>query len=260
MPAAADAPTLLTARLSLPLNVPEKLRAYYEDRGEHDRDRSWEYCYKYFHYANPEAIRADRDHAALQLGFYLASFGMYRGSAFLLQYPYTVHLGVVDCLLESNFSKLWPEEFEFGAGEKDEDLVPLILKACGDVRTAYRPFADAKHKRVTNTLVTKVVLGTMGCFRALDDYFKAGYKKHFGFNVPEKLDAAFIEGILRFCRNNLQDFQAEQARIEEMYRMRCPLMKLVDAYFVKIGEEIEEAKPKKPKKTKKKQQSELLAG
>jgi hypothetical protein len=86
----------------------------------------------------------------------LASFGMYRGSAFLLQYPYTVHLGVVDCLLESNFSKLWPEEFEFGAGEKDEDLVPLILKACEDVRTAYRRFADAKHKRVTDTLRKRV--------------------------------------------------------------------------------------------------------
>jgi hypothetical protein len=244
MPAATDAPTLLTTELSLPLNIPEKLRAYYTDRGEHDRDLSWEFCYKYFHPAKPEAITANRDHAALQLGFYLASWGMYRNS-FLLDYSYTVHLGVVDCLLESNFSKLWADEF--GASDKDADLVPLILAACEDVRAAYRPFAKEKGKTVTNALVTKVVLGTMGCFPALDTYFNAGWK-HRGFSVPGRLNSAFIQNMLRFCRNNLQDFQAEQARIEQMYQMPCPLMKLVDAYFHQIGWELEAAKPKAEKK------------
>ena len=246
MPAVADTPTLQTTRLSLPLNITEKLRAYYENRGEHDRDRSWEVCYRYFHPANPEAITVNRDHAALQLGFYLASWGMYRNS-FLLQYAYTVHLGVVDCLLESKFSKLWTEEF--GASDKE------ILEACEDVRTAYRPFAKAKGKSVTDKLVTKVILGTMGCFPALDDYFVAGYRS-LGFSVPDALNSAFIEGVLRFCRNNVQDFQAEQARIEQKYQMHCPLMKLVDAYFHQIGLELEAAKPKKTKK----QQSELVAG
>ena len=255
MQAAADAPTLLVPRLSPPFDIPEKLRAYYEDRGEHDRDRSWEYCYRYFHHANAEAIKADRDHAALQLGFYLASFGMYRGSAFLLQYPYTVHLGVVDCLLEPNFSKLWPEEFEFGASEKDEDLVPLILKACEDVRAVYLPFAKAKGKSVTDTLVTKVVLGTIGCFPALDTYFNAGCK-HRGINVPGRLNSAFIRNMLCFCRDNVQEFRNEQARIEGRYQMRCPLMKLVDAYFVRIGEELS---PREPKKTRKRR-SDLRAG
>jgi hypothetical protein len=39
---------------------------------------------------SPKGISGDRDHAALQLGFYLASWGMYGGSSFLLQYDYTV--------------------------------------------------------------------------------------------------------------------------------------------------------------------------
>jgi hypothetical protein len=51
---------------------------------EHHRYRSWEHCYRYFR--QRRHLRADRDidHAALQLGFYLASWGMYRGSSFLL--------------------------------------------------------------------------------------------------------------------------------------------------------------------------------
>jgi hypothetical protein len=211
-------------------SIAEKILAYHGVRGEHDRDRSWEYCYKYFHHANAEAIKADRHHAALQLGFYLASWGMYRGSAFLLQYAYTVHLGVVDCLLESKFSKSWTEEF--GASANDVELADLILEACQDIRTAYRPFGEA-----TDTLVTKVVLGTMGCFPALDTYFNDGCK-HSGISVPSRLDSKFIQEIRGFCQNNLGEFQSEQARIEHTYGMRYPLMKLVDMYFHQIGLEL----------------------
>jgi hypothetical protein len=65
-------------------------------------------------------VAADRDHAALQLGFYLASWGMYRGSGFLLQHAYTIHLGVIDQLVAPQFSVLW--EQEFGAGDDDSKL------------------------------------------------------------------------------------------------------------------------------------------
>ncbi len=250
IPTTNDTLTLQTSRSYTPVNIGEKLRAYYEGRNEDDSDRSWEYCYRYFHHANPEAIKVDRHQAALQLGLYLASWGMYRGSGFLLKYAYTAHLGVVDCLLESKFSTLWSQEF--GARDKDADLAPLLLEACEDVRTAYRPFAKAQGKNVTDMLVTKVALGAMGCFPALDKYFNEGCK-HSPLGIP-KLNAAFIEKILRFCRDNLQAFQAEHAN---KYQMGCPLMKLVDAYFHQIGLELE---PSKPKKTKKKQNERATTG
>ncbi len=55
------------------------------------RYRSWEHCYRFFRARPRNEIRSDLDVAALQLGFYLASWGMYRGSSFLLQRDYTVH-------------------------------------------------------------------------------------------------------------------------------------------------------------------------
>src|SRR6266851_4448858 len=93
---------------------------------EHHRYRSWEHCYGYFHRTTAKAVAADRDHAALQLGFYLASWGMYRGSSFLLQHAYTAHLGVIDQLVAPRFSVFW--EREFGAGDEDLSLVPIILE------------------------------------------------------------------------------------------------------------------------------------
>jgi hypothetical protein len=233
IPTIGDTLTLQTRPSTPAVNIGETLRAYYDGRKEHDRECSWEYCYKYFHH-DVVAIKAEPDHAALQLGFYLASWGMYRPSSFLFQHAYTVHLGVVDCLLDSKFSKLWSPEFG-GSDKDDEELVRLILDAYEDIRKAYCPFGAA-----TPTLVTKVLLGTICCFPALDDYFKTGFKEHFGFNVPETLDSVFIRGILDFCRDHLQEFQAEQ----EKYGV--PLMKLVDAYFHRKGLE-SEAKKKENK-------------
>jgi hypothetical protein len=40
-----------------------------------------------------------------------SELGMYRGSGFLLQHAYTVHLGVIDQLVAPRFSVLWGQEF-----------------------------------------------------------------------------------------------------------------------------------------------------
>src|ERR1039457_2331405 len=126
--------------------IPQKIRAYHAaTTDEHHRYRSWEHCYGYFRTRTPQAIAAHRDHAALQLAFYLASWGMYRGSSFLLQRAYTVHLGVIEKLTEPPFAVLW--EQEFGAGPNDTELLPVVLKAADAVRKAYKPFAPTTASR-----------------------------------------------------------------------------------------------------------------
>src|SRR4051812_29076293 len=51
------------------------------------RFSSWDHCYKSF--GNE---RTDLDTLALNLGVYLASWGMYRGSSFLLEFDYKIHV------------------------------------------------------------------------------------------------------------------------------------------------------------------------
>ena len=56
------------------------------------RYKSWEHCYFFFKkLRNKELSERDIELAQLHLAFYLASWGMYRGSSFLLQKDYTVY-------------------------------------------------------------------------------------------------------------------------------------------------------------------------
>jgi hypothetical protein len=152
----------------------------------------------------PEARESCPDHAALHLGFYLASWGMYRGRSFLLQHDYTIHLGVVDALMAPRFADLWKQEV--GAGVNDGTLVPLVLEAITAIRDAYRPFTpQAESRQASDTVVTKVLLGTLGCLPACDRYFLAGFKDR-GFKYSYA-DQTFVEQILYFCRNHIRELR-----------------------------------------------------
>ncbi|MBI4500776.1 MAG: hypothetical protein HY700_06400 [Gemmatimonadetes bacterium] len=83
------------------MSIHRAVTTYYNTAlGEHHRYRSWEHCYNYFRRARPARLAADRDQATLQLAFYLASWGMYRGSSFLLRHAYTVHGDTIDIITD----------------------------------------------------------------------------------------------------------------------------------------------------------------
>jgi hypothetical protein len=208
------------------VTIHEKIHAYYSGMaGAHHRYRSWEHCFQYFRSSTPQAIAIDRDHAALQLGFYLASWGMYRGSSFLLQHAYTAHLSAIDQIVAPQFAALWDQEF--GAHE-DFELMTIIDSVIDGIKASYAPLGSA-----TDTLVTKVLLGTFGCLPACDRYFIGGFKAA-GFRYSQ-LNSKFVESIHQFCRDNLLELREEQARIRRIGGIRYPLMKLVDMFFWQIG-------------------------
>jgi len=217
------------------MSIHKNIQAYWADSSdEHHRYRSWEHCYGYFRSARPEGLVDNRDHAALQLAFYLASWGMYRGSSFLLRHTYTVHRGVIDLIAQPCFTALW--EADFGANHNDGQFMPTIRELTDGIKKAYRPFAPAiGSAQPTDTLITKVVLGTFGCLPACDRYFINGLKSE-GFKYT-CLNDKFVDRIRRFCRANLAELRKEQALILKTSRMRYPLMKLVDMHFWQIGYE-----------------------
>jgi hypothetical protein len=212
------------------MSVREMILAYHGDLAgdPHHRYRSWEHCYGFFQRNKQAGILARREDAALQLGFYLASWGMYRGSSFLLQHAYSIHMGVVECLASSELTPLW--ENDVGSSSDHASLAPVILEAVEAVRDAYRPFNPP-----TATLVTKVLLGTVGCLPACDRYFIDGFKIS-GFSYS-KLNVHFVNRILQFCFDHSDDLQSEQVRIETASGVKYPFMKLADMYFWQTGYE-----------------------
>ncbi|MBW2350826.1 MAG: hypothetical protein JRF20_06495, partial [Deltaproteobacteria bacterium] len=207
LPAASELDRSANKKLKMAyMSIKEGIQAYHSSiLGEHHRYRSWEHCYSYFQAASISE-NANHDYAALQLGFYLASWGMYRGSSFLLQHSYTVHLGVIDLLFESRFSQLWKREF--GAND-DSDLISVILDAVEAIKKAYRDSASLNNSgQPTDTLITKVLLGTFGCLPACDRYFIDGFKST-GFSYSY-LNRKFIERILTFSQDNLRELREQQ--------------------------------------------------
>ena len=69
------------------------------------RFRSWEHNYKVFHDARSES-QHDYSFLSLHLSFYLASWGMYRGSSFLLQKDYRIHIPVIKEVLNKKYDVL----------------------------------------------------------------------------------------------------------------------------------------------------------
>ena len=70
-------------------------RFYEAGKGDsHHRYKSWEHCYRHFTQRDRIRARGDMgiDEASLHLGFFLASWGMYRGSSFLLQKDYKIQV------------------------------------------------------------------------------------------------------------------------------------------------------------------------
>jgi type IV secretory pathway VirB6-like protein len=84
--------------------------SFYDKLSKHsnDRFRSFEHCYLFFKKLNRDGSFAQhKERAMLHLGFYLASWGMYRGSSFLLQYDYNIYSPIVDILFKKKYSLLW---------------------------------------------------------------------------------------------------------------------------------------------------------
>jgi hypothetical protein len=66
-------------------NIESVINEYKKNPDLSRRYLSFDYAYNYFYKFNETKFKDDLEKSCLQLGFYLASWGMYRGSTFLLK-------------------------------------------------------------------------------------------------------------------------------------------------------------------------------
>ena len=197
------------------------------------RYRSWEHCYKCFHDArnNPTV---DLDYLSLQLAFYLASWGMYRGSSFLLQKDYQVHVPVVEEVLKPQYDCLFGIEcIEL----RKKDVQKCLAELDAFMKTHYDNIRKSVKKievknKLSSTLTTKILMGVLGCVPAYDRYFIDGIKE-------QKVTTGIynIKSLLRLVdfyeknRNRLENARREF----KVYEMPYPQMKLLDMGFWQLG-------------------------
>ena len=183
---------------------------------------------------------------SLQLAFYLASWGMYRGSSFLLQKDYKVHIPVVKELLSKEYDALAGIECIEFRKESNQQLLLEINSFLGQYYDKIR--REVKGQELKNqlsfTLITKILMGTLGCVPAYDRYFIAGIKKQKVTTGNYNLKS--IMKLVDFYEKNSVRLEPVREKME-VDGMPYPQMKMLDMGFWQIGFEFDKVFPKKDK-------------
>lgn len=202
------------------------------------RYRSWEHCHNYFFkIKNKKLSKEEKDLAQLHLAFYLASWGMYRGSSFLLQKDYTVFDKIVDIMLDDKYSILWDIKKNY----ENDNLINLFVELYSEIEKELLHIKESvqKHEelkgkrylisdRISETLVTKIILGTIGCIPAYDRYFMKGlYVENVQNNFNSK--KSFKQMIMIYTKN-----RTNIDKLTKKFNGYTP-MKIIDMYFWQEG-------------------------
>jgi hypothetical protein len=150
------------------VDIDGNLKSFLDDRTPEARFASFDYCFNHFQQARETGELKRLAHgeglmlSCLQLGFYLASWGMMRGSGDLLQRSVRELVPVVQTIAGEPAStwELDAHSYAGGAGE--------VLALSSRIRKAFTVSAS-------DTLVTKTMLGVFGCVPAFDRYFRIGF-------------------------------------------------------------------------------------
>jgi hypothetical protein len=120
----------------------------------------------------------NKEKSCLHLGFFLASWGMFRMSGKLGQGVNAKHfLRLIDEISQWDgshpYAAIWDIDVpDYDVVEKRE----LLMKCCASIKQLVLP----TDQRASRTLVTKIMLGIFGCVPAFDDLFTATFRSLYG--------------------------------------------------------------------------------
>src|SRR5688572_2023526 len=155
--------------MALRMDIEANLKTYLERRTPTGRYASFDYCFNYFQehresgrigdLASPSRLQE----SCLHLGFYLASWGMFRGSAELLQRSAKFLEPVIKAIVSAS-TDIWGID----ANAYDEKGIAAVRGVASHVKWAFPEGGS-------DILITKIMLGVFGCVPAFDGNFKVGF-------------------------------------------------------------------------------------
>lgn len=214
---------------------------YLQLANENVRFKSWEYCYKSFQMAYKNQLDKETiDYLSLQLSFYLASWGMYRGSSFLLELDYKIHEYVVKLLFK--YKTLWETRINADLNQNFEtfykelfELIIKIKKYYSEKRASVKKDNPPKSE-ISDTLVSKILLGTIGCVSAYDRYFISSLDLIDG--CQKKLNKNSVESLIKYYKKHFKKFESLRNKMSSK-DLEYSQMKVLDSCFWQYGYDLE---------------------
>lgn len=208
---------------------------------KYHRYKSMIYCFKFFQEnvigKNPDEKTFDL--AALNLMAYLASWGMYRGSSFMLRCNYKVFVDLIKELKTYNFD---PYNIEKNNPQEVVKCFNYIDNYLKPIKKDYSR-RKAPNDNIGTTLITKIMLGVFGITPAFDKFFVMGLSTHkeFGFKKTwyqktNKFEDAY-DKLLDFYREN-KEVITKLGKDNKTDDVEIPPMRVIDIYFWKLGKNL----------------------
>ena len=196
-----------------------------------DRLVSFDYCYNYFR--TTDDLTQDIEKSCLVLGFYLASWGMFRGSSFLLQKSIK-HFEPIIRYIATLEKSVW----DIDVDEYDEKNIQTIIKIYKDIKNLliFKNNSDL-------TLITKVLLGVFGFIPAFDNFFCNSFREisdgKCGFRKLNVKSISFLKTFYESNKTTIDRLSAETYTTDfstgQKTTIHYPKAKIIDMYGFTAG-------------------------
>ena len=194
--------------------------------GPYDRYTSFDYCYNYFR--QTKDLNEDVEKSCLTLGFYLASWGMFRGSSFILQH---------------SVKQFYPTIQYINSLDKSVWSIDVDQYSEKNIQTIIQIYQDIKRKLIQNdntdlTLITKVLLGVFGFIPAFDSYFCDSFRMisegRCGFRRLNRTSLTFIGDFYNANQDVIDKLSSQTFTTDFMTEKKTnlcyPKAKIIDMY------------------------------
>ena len=219
---------VINEKVDLIAHVGKFIKVYSSD--ENGRYLSYDHIRRAF-----LSLRKDvnqRDLLTLHLYAYLASWGMLRNS-FLMQKDYKFLTPIVDILCKAKYESLINYDPFCDTGTSNARLIMELVNEMRDYFIGKTYFEEGSNElktidNVSDTLVTKILLGTLGCTVAYDTYVRKGLANH---NLTQKVGVTSIMELKGFAQANENEIREILSKLNNLYTP----MKIIDMYFFEEG-------------------------
>lgn len=209
-------------------DIVDVVKEFQKKNNPTDRYASFDYCYYYFRQSSSKDLLEDMEKSCLAIGFYLSSWGMLRGSSFLLNKSAKYYEPLINYIAAKD-KKVWNIDIDNYNKE--------------NINTICEIYKDIKDKTIENgnshlTLVTKIMLGVFGFVPAFDNYFGNTFRDIFSDNCGfRSLNPKSLECIQRFYACNKEEINRLSDQIfvidfsnGKKTKISYPKSKIIDMY------------------------------
>ncbi len=210
----------------------EKVVADFISKSEpNDRYTSFDYCYNYFRTTDNFIRNVEK--SCLTLGFYLASWGMFRGSSFLLQKSVKSFEPTI-----RRISTLDKSVWNIDADNYTDENIHIIIDLYNDIKCCLISNSNADL-----VLITKILLGVFGFVPAFDRYFADTFRDissgQCGFRRVNNNALSLIKDFYEANHEAIDRLSSQTFTTDfltgQKTKVNYPKAKIIDMYGFSVG-------------------------